>query len=175
MRAQRLDEHFQGPALKSTQSLRGVYQIARGIRTGADSLVPAADRMARRLAVKADSIERVEKRLAGLGPALEDRLAIWREDIQAYTRMQYDYANTIEALSEFLLSHQQGFALQNGRPFFMSRTDAQEYRELLDELTVHINRERAWSDGLQDRHPGWLTSLPETERPRFGEPLFSRK
>jgi hypothetical protein len=175
LRGMKLEDRFQGPALKSLQSLREIHEIARGIRTGADSLVPAADRMARWLEVKADSIEGVEKRLAGLAPALEDRLALWREDVQAYTRMQYDFANTLEALSEFLRSHQQGFAIQNGRPFFMSRTDGQEYRELLDELTVHVNRERAWSDGLQERHPGWLTSLPETERPRFGEPLFSRK
>lgn len=175
LRGKRIEDHFQGSALKSPQMLRSVYQIAREIRAGADSLVPAADRKARRLAAAADSIERVEMRLAGLGPALEDRLALWREDILAYTRMQYDFANTLEALAEYLLSHQQGFAIRNDRPFFMSRTDAQEYRDLLDELTVHVNRERAWSDGLQDRHTGWLTSLPETERPRFGESLFARR
>lgn len=175
LRDQRLEDRFQGPALKSTESLRDVYQISRAIRSGADSLVPAADGMARILGRRADSIEQARKRLAGLGPALDDRLSTWREDVLAYTRMQYDLANTLEALAEFLLKHQQGFAIKNGRAFFMSRTDAGVYRELLDELTVHVNRERAWSDGLQERHPGWLTSIPAGERPVFGELVLSRR
>ena len=172
---QRLEQRFQGPALKSTESLRGVYQISRAIRAGADSLVPAADAMARILGRRADSIEQAQRRLAGLGPALDDRLSIWREDVLAYTRMQYDLANTLEALAEYLLKHQQGFAIEKGRAFFMSRTDAAMYRELLDELTVHMNRERAWSDGLQERHSGWLTSIPAGERPVFGESVLTRK
>jgi hypothetical protein len=175
LRDQRVQERFQGSPLKSPESLRGVYQIAREIRSGADSLVPGADVMARILGRRADSVEQAQRRLAGLGPALDDRLASWREDVLAYTRMQYDVANTLEALAEYLLKHQQGFAVENGRAFFMSRTDAGEYRELLDELTVHMNRERAWSDGLQERHPGWLTSLPTGERPVFGESVLTRR
>jgi hypothetical protein len=175
LRNQQVEERFQGAALKSPESLRGVHQISRAIRSGADSLVPAADLMARILGRQADSIEQAQKRLAGLGPALDDRLSTWREDVLAYTRMQYDLANTLDELAEFLLKHQQGFAIKNGRAFFMSRTDAGEFRELLDELTVHMNRERAWSDGLQERHHGWLTSIPVAERPVFGESVLTRR
>ena len=175
LRDQRVEERFQGSALKSSESLRGVYQISKSIRSGADSLGPAADVMARILGRRADSIEQAQKRLAGLGPALDDRLSTWREDVLAYTRMQYDLANTLDALAEFLLNHQQSYAIKNGRAFFLSRTDAGEYRELLDELTVHMNRERAWSDGLQERHTGWLTSIPVAERPVFGESVLTRR
>ena len=175
LRDQRLEERFRGPALKSTESLRGVYRISGAIRSGADSLVPEADGLVRILGRRADSIEQAQRRLAGLGPALDDRLSIWREDLLAYTRMQYDLANTLEALAEYLLKHQQGFAIENGRAFFMSRSDGAMYRELLDELTVHLNRERAWSDGLQERHPGWLTSIPAGERPVFGESVLARR
>jgi len=53
-----------------------------------------------------------------------------------------DIAATLDALAGYLLSHQQGFAIENERPLFMSRAHASEYRESLDELRMHTNRSR---------------------------------
>ncbi|HEX9894425.1 MAG TPA: hypothetical protein VGA78_10905 [Gemmatimonadales bacterium] len=175
LQAQRLGQRFRGTALKTPESIRAVHQVSHRLRGGADSLVPNSDAVASRLVARAASMARRRSGLDGLTSSLEDQFSDWRTDIEAYAALQLELADGLDAVADFLLTHQQGFAIEEDRTFFLSRADATRYRELLDQLTVLVNRERAWGDAMDRRHPGWLSALPEGERPKPGRPILASK
>jgi hypothetical protein len=170
---QRLPERFRGAALQAGASLRGVRSAAAKYRQGVDSLLIRTRDFAVMLVQRADSAEAADPGLNGLMAAVEDVLVQWQRDLTVYADIQRAAAATLDSLAAFVLERQQSFVIREGKPVFLSRQDAARFRELSDNLGMLAGREKAWADALKGRRPGWMTSLAEAERPRFGRNLLS--
>ena len=125
------------------------------------------------LVQRADSAEAADTALTGLMGSAEDILTEWQRELTVYADFQRAAAFTLDSLAAFVLDHQQSFAIREGKPVFLSRTDAARFRELADNLHLLATREKAWADALRERRPEWMTALAEGDRPRFGRNVLS--
>lgn len=165
---QHFAERLRGPALRAPASLRLVRSAAANYRTEIDSLQARTRSLAVALVRRADSAESRRSSLAGLMASVEDALVDWQRELGVYAELQRATAATLDSLADFVLERQQSFAVRDGRPVFLSRTDAADFRGLADNLGSLAVREKAWADALLGRRPYWMTTLPEESRPRFG-------
>lgn len=170
---QRFPDRFRGSALHGVSSLRGVRAAAAKYRQAADSLLLQSRGFAVFLMQRADSAEAADTALNGLMSSAEDALVEWQGELTAYADIQRSAAATLDSLAAFVLDHQQSFAIREGRPVFLSRVDANRFRELAANLGALATREKAWADALRERRPEWMTALAEGDRPRFGRNALS--
>jgi len=168
---QHFPDRFRGSALMA--SLRGVRAAAAKYRQAADSLLLRSRTFAVLLVQRADSAEAADTALNGLMASTEDALVEWQREIKTYADIQRSAAATLDSLAAFVLDRQQSFAIRDGQPVFLSRSDAARFRELAGNLGSLAGREKAWADALRERRPEWMTSLAESDRPRFGRNVLS--
>lgn len=170
---QRFPDRFRGSALHGISSLRGVRAAAVKFRQATDSLLLRSRNLAVLLVQRADAAEAADTGLNGLMGSTEDALVEWQRELTAYADIQWGAAATLDSLATFVLDHQQSFAIREGQPVFLSRTDAARFRELAGNLNALARREKAWADALRERRPEWMTGLAEGDRPRFGRNVLS--
>jgi hypothetical protein len=173
--ALRLERRFAGTSLRSAESLRGVQSLAERFRIDADRLLVTGETTARRLNARADSLELADGQLPGLASVVADRVEEWQRDLARLAKIEKTGAAGLHAVATFLLARRQSFVVEEGRPRFLSRHDAQEYVQLWDQLTRAAEDERLWALEMQRKHPGWMTGLPEESRPELGVPLVRRR
>lgn len=173
--ALRLERRFSGGSLRTPESLRGVQRVAERFRVDADRLLVTGETTARRLNARADSLGQVDAELPGLASQVADRIDEWQRDLVRLAKIEKNGAAALHALAAFLLDRRQSFVVEEGRPRFLSRHDAQEYAQLWDQLTRAAEDERLWAIEMQRKRPGWMSGLPEDSRPEFGLPLVRRR
>ncbi len=170
---QHFPDRFHGSALHGVASLRGVRAATAKYRQVTDSLLLQSRSLAVLLVQRADSAEAADTALNGLMSSAEDALVEWQRELTTYADIQRTAAATLDSLAAFVLDHQQSFAIREGQPVFLSRTDAARFRELAGNLGALAGREKAWADALRERRPEWMASLAEGDRPRFGRNVLS--
>ena len=170
---QHFPDRFRGSALHGISSLRGVRASAAKYRQAADSLLLRSRTFAVLLMQRAESAEAADTALNGLMGTAEDALVEWQRELTTYADIQRSAAATLDSLAAFVLDRQQSFAIREGQPVFLSRTDAARFRELAGNLGSLAGREKAWADALRERRPEWMASLAEADRPRFGRNVLS--
>jgi hypothetical protein len=171
----RLDRVLYGEALKSPEAVRSLVTVSTRMRIEGDAILPRSNVLARRMVARADSLSRSRPGLEGLAAAVEDGLGAWGPDFESYNAYQHDAAQAFDALAEFLRSHQQGFAIRDGRPVFLSREDGARFGELWDHVNRVPAKERAWADQVIRKRPGWMSGLPDARRPRFGQSILAAR
>jgi hypothetical protein len=68
----------------------------------------------------------------------------------------------------------QSFALRDGLPVFLSRSDGARFRGFLSSLDQLAGDQARWAEQMQAKHPEWMAALPPADRPAFRRPLLQR-
>lgn len=170
---QRFSDRFRGNALHAVSSLRSVRTATVRYRQAIDSLLLRSRSFAVILVQRADSAEAADTSLNGLMASAEDLLVGWQRELTTYAAIQRSAAANLDSLARFVLEHQQSFAIRDGRPVFLSRSDGARWSELAGNLAALAGREKAWADALRERRPEWMSALAEGDRPRFGRNVLS--
>ena len=157
-----------------TGSLKAARAAASGYLGQVDALVKGISVLASRLALRADSLEGTDGLRDGLFVAARELLQQWEQDLSGYAELQRAMASTLDSVAEYALTRQQSFALRDGQPVFLSRSDAARFRGFLSSLDQLAGDEARWADQVRARHPEWMASLPPADRPAFRRPSLQR-
>jgi hypothetical protein len=165
---QRFNDRLRGSAVQSLASLRAVRIGSVTYRVAVDSLLVRSRSLAAALVQRADSLENADVGLNGLMEQVENELAAWQRDLAAWADLERGTAATFDSLAAFMVDRQQSFAVRDGQLMFVSRSDADRFRELGEALFTLTSRETAWAEAVRLKYPEWMAALPADARPRFG-------
>ena len=167
-------QRLSGSSLRVTASLQAARVAAGRYLAEVDGLVKGISVLAARLSLRADSLEGTNGLREGLFVATGDLAREWEQDLQVYAELQRATAATLDSVAEYALARQQSFALRDGEPVFLSRSDGARFRGLLSSLD-QLDRDQArWAGQVRARRPGWMTALAPADRPAFRGPLPQR-
>lgn len=164
---QRFSARLSGRALQTTASLHALQSAIAAFLKRVDTLQSGASVLASRLVLRADSLEGTDGVRQGLFVATGDALRDWERDLSAYAELQRANGATLDSLVAFTLERQQSFVVRDGRPVFLSRTDAARFRELVAELDNLASKEQRWAENVLARNANWMAALAPADRPAF--------
>jgi hypothetical protein len=171
---QGFEQRFQGRALRVTASLQAARAAAGRYLGQVDELVKGVSVLASRLVLRADSLEGTDGVRDGLFVAAGDLMRAWEQDLRAYAELQRATAATLDSVAEYALARQQSFAVRDGLPVFLSRSDGARFRGFLSSLDELAGDEARWAEQVRAKHPEWMAALPPADRPAFRRPLLQR-
>ena len=171
---QAFEQRFSGRSLRATGSLRAARVSASRYLAEVDGLMKGISVLAARLALRADSLEGTEGLRDGLFVATGDLVRDWEQDLRVYAELQRATAATLDSVAEYALARQQSFALRDGQPVFLSRSDGARFRGFLSSLHQLARDQARWADQVRARRPEWMADLAPADRPAFRGPLRQR-
>jgi hypothetical protein len=170
---QEFEQRLSGRSLRVAASLQAARAAAARYLAQVDGLVKGVSVLASRLVLRADSLEGTDGARDGLFVAAGDLVRGWQQDLWDYAELERATAATLDSVAEYVLSRQQSFALRDGQPVFLSRSDGARFRAFLASLD-QLGRDQArWADQVRAKHPEWMAALPPADRPAF-RPLLQR-
>lgn len=171
---QAFEQRFSGRSLRVTASLRTARAAASGYLAEVDGLMKGISALAAGLALRADSLEGTDGLRDGLFVATGDLVRDWERDLRVYAEVQRATAATLDSVAEYALARQQSFALRDGQPVFLSRSEGARFRGFLSSLDQLARDQARWADQVRARRPEWMAALPPADRPAFRGPLLQR-
>jgi hypothetical protein len=171
---QGFERRLSGRTLRVTASLEAARAAAGRYLGQVDSLVKGVSVLASRLVVQADSLEGTDGLRDGLFVAAGDLMREWEQDLRVYAGLHLATAATLDSVAEYLLARQQSFALRDGLPVFLSRSDGARFRGFLSSLDQLAGDEARWAEQVRAKHPDWMVALPPADRPAFRRPSLQR-
>lgn len=172
--AQGFDRLLSGRSLRVTASLQAARAAADRYLGQVDALVKGVSVLASRLLLRADSLEGTDGLRDGLFVAAGVLVRDWEQDLWAYAELQRATAATLDSVAGYALARQQSFALRDGLPVFLSRSDAVRFRGFLASLDQLAGDEARWAERVLAKHPEWMAALPPADRPAFRRPSRQR-
>ena len=172
--AQGFDQLLSGRSLRVTASLQAARVAADRYLGQVDALVKGVSVLASRLVLRADSMEGTDGLRDGLFVAAGDLVRDWEQDLRAYTDLQRATAATLDSVAQYALARQQSFALRDGLPVFLSRSDGARFRGFFSSLDQLAGDEARWAEQVLAKHPEWMAGVPPADRPAFRRPPFQR-
>ena len=170
---QEFEQRLSGRSLRVAASLQAARAAAGRYLAQVDGLVKGVSVLASRLVLRADSLEGTDGARDGLFVAAGDLVRGWEQDLWVYAELERATAATLDSVAEYALTRQQSFALRDGQPVFLSRSDGARFRAFLSSLD-QLGRDQArWADQVRAKHPEWMAALPPADRPAF-RPLLQR-
>ena len=171
---QEFGQRLSGRSLRVAASLQAARAAAGRYLAQVDGLVKGVSVLASRLVLRADSMEGTDGTRDGLFVAAGDLVRGWEQDLWVYAELERATAATLDSVAEYALSRQQSFALRDGVPVFLSRSDGARFRGFLTSLD-QLGRDQArWAEQVRAKHPEWMAALPPADRPAFRRPLLQR-
>lgn len=171
---QGFEQRLSGRSLRVPASLQATRDAAGRYLAQVDALVKGVSVAASRLVLRADSVEGTDGLREGLFVAAGDMVRDWEQDLRVYAELQRATAATLDSVAEYALARQQSFALREGKPVFLSRSDAARFRGFLSSLDQLAGDEARWAEQVRAKHPEWMAALPPADRPAFRRLLLQR-
>ena len=171
---QEFEQRLSGRSLRVAASLQAARAAAGRYLAQVDGLVKGVSVLAFRLVLRADSLEGPDGARDGLFVAAGDLVRGWEQDLWAYAELERATAATLDSVAEYVLSRQQSFALRDGLPVFLSRSDGARFRGFLSSLEQLGRDQVRWAEQVRAKHPEWMAALPPADRPAFRRPLLQR-
>jgi hypothetical protein len=171
---QAFEQRLSGRSLRATASLQAARVAAGRYLAQVDGLMKGISVLAARLALRADSLEGTDGVREGLFVATGDLVRDWEQDLRVYAELQRATAATLDSVAEYALARQQSFALRDGQPVFLSRSDGARFRGFLSSLDQLARDQARWADQVRARRPEWMAALAPADRPAFRGPLLQR-
>jgi hypothetical protein len=175
VRGQRFDVRFRGISLQEPASLRTSLVAAERYRMEIKGIESAMRRLSVAMLARADSLEGTANGLDGLTGAVDELMASWRRDVEAWTEIQLGIAGSLYQVAEYLLAKQKSYVVREGRPVFLSRDDGARFRELSLGPSQWAMREQSWANTVADRRSRWLGRIPAEAHPDFGRAVLPGK
>ncbi|HJR34436.1 MAG TPA: hypothetical protein VJ817_05770 [Gemmatimonadales bacterium] len=171
---QAFEQRFSGRSLRIPASLQAARVAAGRYLAEVDGLMKGISVLAARLALRADSLEGTDGLRDGLFVATGELVREWEQDLRVYAQLQRATAATLDSVAEYALARQQSFALRDGQPVFLSRSDGARFRGFLSSLDQLARDQARWADQVRARRPEWMAALAPADRPAFRGPLLQR-
>ena len=171
---QEFEQRVSGRSLRATTSLRAARVAAGRYLAQVDTMMKGISVLASRVVLRADSLEGTDGLHEGLFVAAGDLVRDWEQDLWVYAGLQRAMAATLDSVAEYALARQQSFALRDGLPVFLSRSDGARFRGFLSSLDQLAGDQARWAEQMQAKHPEWMAALPPADRPAFRRPLLQR-
>lgn len=167
-------QRLSGRSLRAPASLHAARAAAGRYLAEVDALIKGISVLASRLMLRADSLEGTDGLREGLFVAAGDLVRDWEQDLRVFAELQRATAATLDSVAAYALGRQQSFALRDGRPVFLSRSDGARFRGFLSSLDQLAHDQARWAEQVRARRPEWMAALPPADRPAFRGPLLQR-